>query len=61
MQAAFSDSIQDLAKSDDMKTNIFLVIQKWIGTKITDFPTAVSDFIEKTMEREFRFEKSFKE
>ena len=61
MQAAFSDSIQDFAKSDDMKNNIFLVIQKWIGTKITDSPTAVSDFIEKATEREFQFEKSFKE
>ena len=61
MQAAFSDSIQDFAKSDDMKNNIFLVIQKWIGTKITDSPTAVSDFIEKATEREFQFEKAFKE
>ena len=60
MQAAFSDSIHDFAKSDDMKNNICLVIEKWMGTKITDSPTAVSEFIEKAMEREFQFDKSFK-
>ena len=59
LKSELRDDLKDLANSIELRETIFSLVKQWVGTKITDFSSTISNFVDTTIRREFDFDQSF--
>ena len=59
LKSEFQSDIIDFANSPAFKDTLTVLVQNWIGSKITDASNTLESFVDDTLKREFKFEDSF--
>ena len=59
LKSEFQRDIIDFANSTAFKDILSVLVQNWIGSKITDASNTLESFVNDTLKREFNFEDSF--